>query len=55
MRFAITSADGRTVLDMIEAPTAEDAIEVFKEDNDAVGRFFCIALTDDPFTEFIVS
>lgn len=39
---------------MIEASTPDEAIEVFVEDNNASGRFMCISLKDDPFTEFEV-
>lgn len=69
MRFMIASYQGLTnapdgsplsnmqVLDMIEAPTAEDAIQLFKEDNGwmseaGFSELFCIELSSKPFRDF---
>ena len=69
MRFMIVSYQGNTsapdgtptknmqVLDMMEAPTAEDAIEMFKEDNPWMSGYgfrelFCIELSEKQFISF---
>jgi hypothetical protein len=71
MRFIISSYQGVTlapdgsrtngmqVLDMVEAPTAEDAIEMFREDNPwIVGsgfkEMFCVELSGRPFISFVL-
>ena len=70
MRFMIVSAQGSSVspdgspgnnmqvLDMIDAPNAEEAIEVFKEDNihfkeAGFTEFLCIPLSVERIINFI--
>ena len=45
------------ILDFIEAPSAEDAMEMFKEDNEGCKEagfteFFCIPLSVEEFKRF---
>jgi hypothetical protein len=45
------------ILDMIEAPNSEEAIEVFKEDNghlreSGFTEFICIQMSDEKFLNF---
>jgi len=45
------------ILDMIEAPNSEEAIEVFKEDNGRLREsgfteFICIQMSDEKFLNF---
>jgi len=70
MRFMIVSPQGRSlspaggaggnmqILDMIEAPNAEEAIEVFKEDNvhlkeAGFTELMCIQMSDERFVNFM--
>jgi len=46
------------VLDMIEAPTADDAMNMFREDNPWLSgsgfkELFCIELSERPFISFV--
>ena len=69
MRFMIVSLQGSSIspnggaggnmqiLDMIEAPSAEEAIEVFKEDNghfkeSGFTEFICVHMSDEKFMNF---
>jgi len=69
MRFMIVSVQGSSlspsggaggkmqILDMIESPNAEEAIEVFKEDNrhfaeSGFTEFICIRMSDERFVNF---
>ena len=69
MRFMIVSVQGSSVspnggaggnmqiLDMIEAPSAEEAIEVFKEDNGHLREsgftdLICVQMSDEKFIDF---
>ena len=47
------------ILDMIEAPNAKEAIEVFKEDNEHLAgsgftEFICIQMSDEKFVDFTI-
>lgn len=69
MRFMIVSSQGKSlspdggpagmmqVLDFIEAPSASDAIDVFKEDNlpymdSGFTEFLCVPLSEDGIVRF---